>query len=297
MAQDDKYKEKIQELIQEIQKKDLEIMRYRAELAKASDLLEKLIHQSSKELLSAQKLQKFLSPTELPNIQGFEFSTKFTPGSRFGGDYFDIFEHEDKLKFGILISSASGYGLSSILLSAIIKLSSQIEARRGLKPNKVLEIIAQDVIPQIRNSDQASLFYAVIDRRSFEMEYCHLGNIRAYIQVFGKESLKDLAMTTPGLKKDFASDLSSQTVQLNPRDRLIFATEGVTSVQASDGKIWGENGLISAIRQAPKLGVHELRNEILFQAERYSGKTLPERDQTLVVAEVKDKVIKLARRD
>lgn len=297
MAQEDKYKEKIQELIQEIQKKDLEIMRYRAELARASDLLEKLIHQSSKELISAQQLQKLLSPTELPNIQGFEFSTKFTPGSRFGGDYFDIFEHEDTLKFGILISSASGYGLSSILLSAIIKLSSQIEARRGLKPDKVLEVIAKDVTPQIKNTDEASLFYAVIDRRTFEMEYSHLGSIRAYVQVHGKDSLTDLAMQTPGLRKDFASAMVSQSVQLNARDRLIFATEGVTKVKSPEGEIFGENGLISAIRQAPKLGVHELRNEILFQSERHSGKAQPERDQTLVVAEVKDRVIKLARRE
>lgn len=297
MAQEDQLREKIQELIQEIQKKDLEIMRYRAELARASDLLEKLIHQSSKELLSAQQLQRMLSPTELPNIQGFDFSTKFNPGSRFGGDYFDIFEHEDKLKFGMLISSASGYGLSSILLSAIIKLSSQIEARRGLKPDKVLEVIAKDVTPQIKNNDEASLFYAVVDRRTFEMEYSHLGSIRAYVQVSGKDSLTDLASNLPGLKKDSKIEMTSKLVQLNSRDRLIFATEGVTGVKSASGDVWGESGLISAIRQAPKAGVHELRNEILYQAEKYSGKTTPERDQTLVVAEVKDKVIKLARRD
>jgi sigma-B regulation protein RsbU (phosphoserine phosphatase) len=45
----------------------------------------------------------------------------------------------------------------------------------------------------------------------------------------------------------------------------------------------------------PKRGVHELRNHMLYEVQKFSGKPDPIRDQTLVVFEVKDKVIKLAR--
>ncbi|HWU42214.1 MAG TPA: hypothetical protein VN132_02210, partial [Bdellovibrio sp.] len=178
MAKDqDVFKERISELEHELAVKEAELHRYRLELSKANAVLEKMIAQINQELKMAQALQKFLSPTELPNIQGFEFSTKFLAGSRSGGDYFDIFEHEDKLKFGILISSATGYTLSSLLLSVIIKISSQIEARRGLEAHKVVALLAKEVVPHIQNQDRASLFYGVVDRRTYELQYCSVGDI------------------------------------------------------------------------------------------------------------------------
>lgn len=286
---------KIESLEKELSARDQELLRWRSEVMKANSSLEKIMLQMSQELGLAQALQKFLTPTELPNITGFDFSTKFLPGTRSGGDYFDIFEHEDRLKFGILISSASGYSLSSVLLGVIIRISSQIEARRGMAPHKVLKSLAEDVVPQIKNSDSASVFYGVVDRRSFELEYSSVGSIDAFVQVYGQESLVSLSSGAPALGKGFETEPNSQRIQLNPRDRLILATEGLKEAQNSQSKAWGQEALKQAIRSAPKLGVHELRNEILFCNEKYSGKKDPARDQTLVIAEVKDRVIKLAR--
>lgn len=295
MAQDHELKERLSELEHELAVKEAELHRYRLELSKANVALEKMIAQVSQEISLAQTMQKFLSPTELPQVHGFDFSTKFIPGTRSGGDYFDIFEHEDKLKFGILISSASGYALSSLLLSMIIKMSSQMEARRGLEPHKVVALLAREVVPSIQNDDKASVFYGVIDRRNYEMQYCSVGNIDGFLQTYGQDTLIELLPTAPSLGKDFNTEPQSRTAQLNPRDRVILATEGLKMAQNSLGVAWGGHNLSEAITRAPKQGVHELRNEILFANEKYSGKPDPVRDQTLIVTEVKDRVIKLAK--
>ncbi|HEY8271717.1 MAG TPA: sigmaB regulation protein RsbU, partial [Pseudobdellovibrionaceae bacterium] len=131
----DSLKERIQELELELVGKDKELLKYRQELGKVNVSLEHLIAQISEEIRMAGLIQRMLSPTQLPNISGFECSTKYLPGERFGGDYFDIFEHEDKLKFGIVVASSSGYTMSALFLSVLIKISSQIEARRGLEPH------------------------------------------------------------------------------------------------------------------------------------------------------------------
>jgi len=291
----DSLKEQISDLTHELAVKEAELLRYRQELNRANATLEKIITQVDQELKFAQILQKFLSPTELPHVQGFEFSTKFLAGSRSGGDYFDIFEHENKLKFGILISSCSGYALSSLLLSMIIKMSSQIEARRGLDAHKVVQLLAQEVVPLITNQDAASMFYGIVDRRNYEMQYCSVGSIDGFLQVYGQDTLVELLATGPHISKDFNTQLQSRTVQLNPRDRWILGTEGLKASQNSLGALWGGPGLVSAISAAPKQGVHELRNEILFANEKFTGKKEPVRDQTLIVTEVKDRVIKLAK--
>lgn len=295
MATEKELKERLSELEHELAVKEAELHRYRLELTKANVALEKMISQISQELKLAHTLQKFLSPTELPNVQGFEFSTKFIPGTRSGGDYFDIFETEDKLKFGILISSASGYSLSSLLLSVIIKISSQMEARRGLEAHKVVALLAKEVVPHIQNDDKANVFYAVIDRRNYEMQYCSVGAIDCFHQVYGRDGLVELMPTGPAIAKDFNTEPQSHTTQLNSRDRIVITTEGLKLSQNSLGVNWGGHNLSDAISRAPRQGVHELRNEILFANEKYTGKAEPVRDQTLIVTEVKDLIIKLAK--
>ena len=96
-------RERIEELQHEVAHKEIELKKYRFELQKTNSVLEKLITDLSQELKLATLIQKLLSPTEIPNIPGIEFSTKFLPGMKSGGDYFDIFEHEDRLKFGIIL--------------------------------------------------------------------------------------------------------------------------------------------------------------------------------------------------
>lgn len=294
--ENEKLKNRISELEQELKVKDSELARYRSEVSKANHSLEGLINQISQELSMAQVLQRSLSPTELPNISGFEFSTKFIPGTRSGGDYFDIFEHEDKLKFGILLASSSGYTMSALLLSVVIKISSQIEARRGLSAEKVMSLLAKEIVPHIQNKDRASIFYGVVDRRTFEMQYSMVGTIDALLQVYGQDGLQELNACAGPLSKDFNTEPQLCTVQLNPRDRMILATEGVKGSENSEGVMWGSNSLKEAVLRAPKNGVHGLRNEILYSSEKHAGKADPVRDQTLLAIEVKDRVIKLAGR-
>lgn len=286
---------RIQELESDLAATEKELARHRHELGKANASLEKLIAQVTEEIRFASLIQKMLSPTELRNISGFDVSSKYLPGDRFGGDYFDIFEHEDKLKFGIVVASSSGYTMSSLFLSVLIKISSQMEARKGLEPDKMLELLAKELVPNITNADKASLFYGVIDRRTYELSYSSVGRVEAYLQVYGDSGLQSLEACGPSLSKEFNTKPLSMKIQLNSRDRIVIATEGLVSAQNSDGQTWSGEGLRNAIRLAPRQGVHELRNEILHQSERFTGRTSPLRDQIVIVMEVKDKVIKLAK--
>lgn len=291
----DSLKERIQELEMELVTKDKELSKYRQELTKVNVSLENLISQVTEEIRMAGLIQKMLSPTQLPNISGFECSSKYQPGDRFGGDYFDIFEHEDKLKFGVVVASSSGYTMSALFLSVLIKISSQIEARRGLEPHKMLELLTKELVPNIQNSDKASVFYAVIDRRTYELSYSSVGRVEACLQVYGQESLETLDPCGAAFSREFNTQPHTLKLQLNPRDRLVIATEGLVSAQNSQGQMWGGEGLRESIRMAPRQGVHELRNEILHQNEKFTGRRSPLRDQTVIVMEVKDRVIKLAK--
>lgn len=271
-----------------IHMKDQELLLYKQELLKFSHQLDNVMIQISSDVDLLKKIQKVLTPTEIPNITGFEFSRKFVYGSRYGGDYFDIFEHEDKLKFGILLSSSSGYAMSALFLSLILKVTHLMEAKKGLAPEKVLEQIGLELKSAAATKDETQAFYGVIDRRDLTLNFCAVGRIKGFLQVPGKP-LQLISSDSEALGSITSPLFKSASVDLEPKSRLVLLSDGILQVLSTDQ--------ISQCLQA--LGnssqVHDVRNEILLRCQLLSGLDTPLRDQTVVVIEVKDRVIKLAK--
>lgn len=288
-------KSRIEELEDALIQKDKELDRYRSELLKTNQSLEKIISDLSQELKWVSIIQKALAPTQIPNIPGFEFSSKFTPGQSGGGDYFDIFEHDDRLKFGILLSSASGYSMSALFLSVLMKVSGRIEAKKGIQPQQALEILAQEMTPHLQAKDEASIFYGVVDRRSFDLCYTALGDLAVFHQPQGQDKLVRLEPAAKALSMKNSGGFIDHTIQLGPRDRLILCSDGCVTAPNASGEAFGMDRLQKAVLRAPRSGVHDIRNEILFRIEQFSETTEPLRDLTVLVIEVNDRVIKLAK--
>lgn len=287
---------KIAELERDLILKEQDLLRYKTELTKANKRLEKLIEQVGQELRVASQIQRVLVPTEYPNIQGVEFSTKFVPGSLRGGDYFDIFEHDDHLKFGILLSCSSGYTMSALFLSVLLKMTGQLEARRGAEPHIVLQKMIDELLPNMQQGkDRASLFYGVIDRRTFEMQYCQLGNNVALLVDGQTGKMTALAADAPPIAKGFKTELKCHKISINPLDRFVIASEGVAKTMNPSGEAFGLDRLSQAVTRAPKTGVHEMRNELLYQLEKFAESTEFSEDVTVIVTEVKERILKLAR--
>lgn len=289
-------KKRVHELEMELSEREDDVRRFRNELIHANEEIERLIGRVSDELKLAGRIQHVLAPTEYPNIQGVEFSTKFIPGTRSGGDYFDIFEHQDRFRFGILMASSSGYTMSALFLSVLLKFTGRMEARKGGDAASIMKLIAQDLCPDIPEGNRASLFYGVVDRRSFSLSYCSVGHISALVQRSSDRKLSPLASSGDYLQRDFSmDDLKEDTIYLNPKDRLILCSEGVAGTLNPRGEKFGMERLYKTVLAAPSQGVHGLRNEILYQTESFRGEKKSPSDLTVVVSEIKERVLKLAK--
>ena len=67
-----------------------------------------------------------------------------------------------------------------------------------------------------------------------------------------------------------------------------MVTDGLSDVLGTDK-------IVQIITDHGKGSVHDLRNELLFQAQQKTGLTEPLRDQTVVVIETAGRLIKLAK--
>lgn len=287
--------ERITELEQEVLERQEDLRRFREELGKANQKLEGLISHLHAELKLAHVIQKALVPTEFPHISGFEFSTKFVPSTISGGDYFDIFEHEDRFRFGIIVSSASGHSMSALLLGVLLKMTGQLEARKGSDPHIVLQDMHEQLAENLGEDDRADIFYALIDRRNFEMKYMRAGDVIVLHQSFSTGEVQVLDSGLGPMSREFVAPAKSGSLFLNPRDRMVLCTRGVIEARNPEGESYGMERVTRSFLSGPKRGVHELRNHILYEVQRFAQGSESIRDQTLVVLEVKDKVIKLAK--
>ena len=170
-----------------------------------------------------------------------------------------------------------------------------MEARRGAEPHNVLNQMAQELIPNIEGEASADLFYGLIDRRSYELSYCRVGEIAALHQSYGSGDLKVLDSSSGPFLPQYQTVLESKSVSLNPRDKIIFCTRGVVEARSLDDEAFGIERLTRAVQEGTKKGVHDLRNQILYEVQKFCGGREVGRDLTVVVVEVKDRVIKLAK--
>ncbi len=224
-------------LEQEVKERQVDLRRFREELGKANQRLEELIAQLHTEVKLAHVIHKALVPTEFPHINGFEFSTKFVPSMISGGDYFDIFEHEDRFRFGIIVSSASGHAMSALLLSVLLKMTGQIEARKGSDPHVVLHDMHAQLKENMDHLDLADMFYALIDRRNFEMRFVRAGELIVLHQNFSTGEVQSLDSGLGPMGLDFKSPATSGSIFLNPRDRLVLCTRGVIEARNPEGEL------------------------------------------------------------
>jgi sigma-B regulation protein RsbU (phosphoserine phosphatase) len=282
-----KLKQIITQLEGELQNKNSEVMVYRQELTKFSRQLDHLMSGVSTDLKYLSEMQKTLAPTELPDIPGFEISRKFVYGSKSGGDFFDFFEFEDKFRFGLLVASSSGYAMSALFLSFILKFSHILQAKKGIPPEQILQKVADELKPAAGPNDLTHAFYAVIDRRDYSLKFCSVGKILGFY-LAPNLSVQVLKSSASPFGQQFGEVLNSAQIELEPRSRFCVMTDGLSDILRVEliAKILTENS---------KSSVHEIRNELLFQAARISKTPEPLRDQTVVVIDVKDRVIKLAK--
>jgi sigma-B regulation protein RsbU (phosphoserine phosphatase) len=239
-------------------------------------------------------IHKLLVPTEFPNIPGFEFSTKFVTSMVSGGDYFDIFSHQDRMRFGLLVASSSGHAMSALLLTVLLKATGAMAARQGAEPEVAMRTILEDLVKEMDISAAADLFYAVVDRRRYEMKYVRLGEVLA-MTVSGEGEIKLLESSGTSVKVGSSPELVSHRLSLNPRDRLILCSRGVAEAKNLAGEPFGVERLTRFLSGSQRRGVHDIRNEILYQVSTFSQGGDVARDQTVVVVEVSDRVIKLAK--
>lgn len=257
---------------------------FKLELEKANQTLLKLKSRLDHDYKSLSELFKLIVPTKIPKISGFQFSTQYKSGSEFFGDYFDVFEHKDKLKFGTLLCKSPSPSVSAVVLALLMKLSHEFEDKVLADPAESLNHLIQE----LKNFEVLpDLFLGYFNKRDFSFVYSGLGEVKGLVR-----SKKDHSVNC---FYDGQNELKTEKLKLDAGDVVILMTNGFFKSPDDKGGYWSLEEVMSLLGSLPAdLTVHDIRHEILFSFNKHLSNVLATHDTTLVIFCPEEPVLRLA---
>lgn len=237
-----------------------------------------------------REIHKNLLPVR-PQIPGFELSCKFIPTRQgVSGDFFNVVKIEDSMKVGVLLSSCNTYAISSLFLSSFLKFSSQLKRHKTAKA--FLDFVVQNISSSLNKKERLHLFYAVISRSSFEIDYCFTGDIVVALRSEG-EGFRLLSPSAPPLGSSKKQNFKARRFVFQPKDVLLICSPGVLQRENKKGDSFGRERIIQAGNKNPSSGVLETRQNVLFACNEFAQAQPSLRDCTVMALQARDSVLRV----
>ncbi len=254
-------------------------------LRDANAKLEERQKQIDEDLTLAARVQQSLAPQSLV-WGGLRVDAYYHPVRRIGGDFGVVTPVNDE-NLNLLVCDVSGHGIGSSLVANRLYTEILAELRRNIPLGDMLRRLNQFVIQSIGGS--AFYFTAAaarIDRGGRRMVFAGAGHPPAMIVTPGQEPrLLESRSMLLGALPDAVDGEAVLDLDLNPGDRVMLYTDGLTEVFDSSGEMLDISGLKNFVRDASELPFSEMKRAILDRIAAWRSGP-PADDMSLVLVEV-----------
>lgn len=260
------------------------------EVSKLNASFSGLISRLQEDLKLAERLQKNQAPTRFPEIKGFKVSHRYLAGLKSGGDYFDLGESKSGNQLSIVLSDSSSYGLSSSLLSTLMRVAVKLSYDDLRSCEETVRKIHEDLLLTLNDKDKLSLFYGVVSRKDYNLRYVNLGTSCAFYAQPGQNFWAlpsqgvQITRESGGLPKEgFQAELP-----LEPKGRLALLSDGFVDVMGGEDKV-----LVTLNKFREAEGADFLNELVYFLKAKFSDpEDVPTQDCTGVLLDVDSKVLR-----
>ncbi|MGZ3699859.1 MAG: PP2C family protein-serine/threonine phosphatase [Bdellovibrionota bacterium] len=260
------------------------------EVSKLNASFTELLAQLKDDLSLTERLQKAKLPLRFPDVRGFHVGHRYLAGGRPGGDHFDIAEARDQSQLSLVLSDSSSYGLSSSVLSALMRLAVKLTADEARSTLGTVRKIQDELQVTLKEKDRLSLFYGVITRKDLRFRYLNLGTVSLFYASPGK-GFKPLPAQAQALVRDSGPvNAQEQEIALEPGSRLALVSDGFLEVAGGAEQL---QQTLERYREKPAV---DSINELVFRVKSAFKKPddLPAQDCTVAILDLDARVLRLA---
>lgn len=233
------------------------------------------------ELKIARTMQQKLLPSVIPQPNHYEIVAVNIPSLEVGGDYYDIITLDEGV-YGITIADVSGKGAGAALLMSNLQagLHALIAGELGIE-----EIISNlnNLIYQNTDLDKfITFFYSVLDTNTNSLTFCNAGHNPPY-KLSKNGLITELVVggIILGMIKD--TPFNTKTVKLQPGDKIIMFTDGVTESMNEMDEEFEEKRLKKILEENAEENAQKTMEAIISAIKSFSGDVHQSDDVTLVV--------------
>jgi phosphoserine phosphatase RsbU/P len=255
-------------------------------LRAANARLEEYRREIEQDLMLATRVQQSLAPKPIL-WRGLRADTFYQPAHRIGGDFGLVTPFKEE-HLNILVCDVSGHGCSSALVANRIY-SEALTLLGNRAP--LADMLRQLNSLVIQNVGVPGLFFTLaaarVDCSGRSMEFAGAGHPPAMIVQPGAEPrlLPSRSMILGTLPCAVGAD-ATLYAELEPGDRIVLYTDGITEVFDSRGEMLEVEGVQNFVRETALLPFSEMKQGILDRVAAWRGGP-PVDDVSLVLVEVR----------
>jgi sigma-B regulation protein RsbU (phosphoserine phosphatase) len=252
--------------------------------------LQKIYDSLDRDLIEARKLQQTLIRDQLQDFGLAKAALLVRNSGRVGGDLVGAFRI-DHNRVAIYAIDVSGHGVASAMMTARLagfltgstpdqNLAFRKLAHGGhdaLSPALVMDRFNRLMLDEIQVEQYFTMAYAEVDLRDGIAQVAQAGHPHpAVLRRSGKVELVGKGGLPIGLIP-FA-EFESVTVRLEPGDRLVLVSDGVTECPGKDdGVDFGDAGLARSLSRSASLDGPEILQALVWDlVDHFGGDSLPD---------------------
>jgi serine phosphatase RsbU (regulator of sigma subunit) len=240
------------------------------------------LRKQAQEYEEARQIQEKLLPKQIPQAPGLDISGSWRPARVVGGDYFDVFRLSDS-KLGLCIGDVSGKGMPAALLMSNLQAVVKALATDDITPNELMGKVNRVMWRNTTEDKFITLFYACFDAKERTLQFTNAGhNGPILTHEDGTQARLEEGGLIVGALQESAYE--QRQIALQPGDRLVMFTDGVTEAVNGEGEEFGDHRLVEACLRSRQLSAEALRHSLFDIVTQFCGGEFDDDATVLVVA-------------
>jgi sigma-B regulation protein RsbU (phosphoserine phosphatase) len=237
---------------------------------------------AKREREDAQRIQRALLPSSLPQLSGCDMAAEWRPASSFGGDCYDAIALVPT-QIAISIADVAGKGLPAALLMAHLQASIRAFSGEETSPARVTAQVNQSLCRNSGISRFVTLFYGVLNTETRTLVFSNAGhNPPILVRADGAVQRLSTGGLLLGVYADSA--YAQGEVSVGPGDRLVLFTDGITEAVDARDADFGDDRLIDVALRHRHGSAPELVEAVFSAVSRFAGPVFADDATVMCVA-------------
>ena len=244
-----------------------EFTRRAAQESRAQKEIASQFHQQEHEIAEARSIQEGFLPKEIPQLSGYEIASAWQSARVVGGDYFDVLPF-DQERLGLCIADVAGKGLPAALLMSNLQAAVRGLASPAVPLDEMCFRLNSLLRRNMANDRFITFFYAQLDGPARVLRYVNAGhNAPIVLHHDGSHHRLQEGGIVLGVFPN--QTFAVGTMQLEPGDRVVLFTDGVTEASNSQDEEFGEQRLVRVLEENRNSSAQEIQKKILDAAAEF----------------------------